>query len=187
MEEGLRSVYVQALTRIREHNAAGARIRVTYRDRTFLHIPPVRTSLVLQDGWSVDEFYDEFNEALMILFQSNDELEPEDLYILLDMTGPRLAGGDRGSVKHLIPTCLLSTNGVFIIPSNVSLMCGWTCIGIHMFKHSFRKDTEIVPGICKVLSPGTMNVASQRSWKNWALAGRVPTLLLFLPLLKEIM
>jgi len=165
VEQGLRAIFNSAILRILRNHAVG-RFRITYRDRVSLLVPNMRTSMLMREEIDEDVLFTQFYDTIMILFESNDELEAEELLILLDITAPRIAGGTRGNLTHPSPLSLNNSKGIFIIPVNVNLMCGWICIAIHILKYNFNKADSLVPGICEVLKH-RLTPHQQRSWKNW--------------------
>ena len=121
-----------------------SRIRIWYRDRQSVVRVPVQgpnlpNELVnsthtqaFDNSQQFLEGYQELVETVYLLMTSNEELELEDLYFVLDVTSPTFGGGSSSKwdckETHLN---YRDTKGLTFVPSNVNLLCGWISLALH--------------------------------------------------------
>jgi hypothetical protein len=114
--------------------SSGSRLRFTYYNRMNIIAPSRRTTGRLSDD--PDEVYDNLLESINFLLESNDELELEELYIVLDLIVNTARAGGTGTDEALgVENEGVLFDHVLQVSQRLHGLCGWVCVAMFMAQH----------------------------------------------------
>lgn len=157
LENALEEMHEMMLDNIPQYSHA--RVRILYRDRErnvqreaiqndtlqrYTNLVQRTHTTSFHGNRQFQYAYMAIRDAILFLFESNEEIELEDLHIILDVegdTGPVGGGRSEITLKNVyagedIGPSSRSIEGLFFVPLKCSRLCGWIALAYHFAKYS---------------------------------------------------
>jgi hypothetical protein len=156
----LRMVHAAMVNRVQENDQA--RIRIWYRDReTSVRIQSTSQSYtnathtrIFNGRFQLLMGFDALETSVNFLLTSNELLELEDLFFVLDIRDQSYLGGGEGvkrgrkalekceDTDTYTPDSYKHFEGVMTLPRQTDQLCGWICLALHILYWFTPEDSE---------------------------------------------